>query len=72
VAAVGFDSQLPIAARVRPSMTTIALPHYEMGKCAFQLALGDAKRQGRYRAGDPALSSGRPHICVKGRHSELG
>jgi LacI family transcriptional regulator len=49
VAVVGFDNQLLIAAQVRPPLTTIALPHYEMGKQAVQLALGhgdsDGKRQ---------------------------
>ncbi len=42
VAVVGFDNQLLIAAEVRPALTTIALPHYEMGKQAMQLALGHA------------------------------
>jgi LacI family transcriptional regulator len=40
VAVVGFDNQLLIATQVRPPLTTIALPHYEMGKRAAQLALG--------------------------------
>jgi LacI family transcriptional regulator len=40
VAVVGFDNQLLIAAQVRPALTTIALPHYEMGRHAVQLALG--------------------------------
>jgi LacI family transcriptional regulator len=40
VAVVGFDNQLLIAAQVRPPLTTIALPHYEMGKRAVQLVLG--------------------------------
>jgi LacI family transcriptional regulator len=39
VAVVGFDNQLLIAAQVRPALTTIALPHYEMGKHAAQLAI---------------------------------
>jgi LacI family transcriptional regulator len=43
VAVVGFDNQLLIAAQVRPTLTTIALPHYEMGKHAVQQALGHAK-----------------------------
>jgi LacI family transcriptional regulator len=40
VAVVGFDNQLLIATQVRPALTTIALPHYEMGQHAAQLALG--------------------------------
>jgi LacI family transcriptional regulator len=39
VAVVGFDNQLLIAEQVRPPLTTVALPHYEMGKRAVQLAL---------------------------------
>ena len=39
MAVVGFDNQLLIAAQVRPALTTIGLPHYEMGKQAAQLAL---------------------------------
>ncbi len=42
VAVVGFDNQLLIAAQVRPALTTIALPHYEMGRQAVRLALGHA------------------------------
>jgi LacI family transcriptional regulator len=40
VAVVGFDNQLLIAGQVRPPLTTIALPHYEMGRQAVRLALG--------------------------------
>ena len=42
VAVVGFDNQLLIAAQVRPALTAIALPHYELGKQAVQLALSHA------------------------------
>jgi LacI family transcriptional regulator len=42
VAVVGFDNQLLISAQVRPPLTTIALPHYEMGKRSVQLALSHA------------------------------
>ncbi len=42
VAVVGFDNQLLIAMETRPPLTTIALPHYEMGRHAVQLALGRA------------------------------
>ena len=40
VAVVGFDNQWLVATQIRPTLTTIALPHYEMGKRAVQLALG--------------------------------
>jgi LacI family transcriptional regulator len=34
VSIVGFDDQAPIAASVYPALTTVALPHYEMGAWA--------------------------------------
>jgi LacI family transcriptional regulator len=36
VAIVGFDNQELIAAHLYPGLTTIALPHYEMGQWAVQ------------------------------------
>ncbi len=36
VAVVGFDNQELIAAHLHPGLTTIALPHYEMGQWAIQ------------------------------------
>ena len=42
VGVAGFDNQLLIVAQVRPALTTIALPHYEMRKQAVQLALSHA------------------------------
>lgn len=37
VAVVGFDNQDIIAEFLRPSLTTVALPHYEMGRWAVHL-----------------------------------
>jgi LacI family transcriptional regulator len=34
VAVVGFDNQELIAAHLRPPLSTVALPHYEMGRWA--------------------------------------
>ena len=42
VSVVGFDNQLLIATQLRPALTTIAPPHYEMGRQAVQLALSQA------------------------------
>lgn len=39
VAVIGFDNQELIAAYLRPALTTIALPHYEMGRWAVQQLL---------------------------------
>jgi LacI family transcriptional regulator len=36
VAVVGFDNQQLIAAELFPGLTTVALPHYEMGQWAVQ------------------------------------
>lgn len=53
VAVVGFDNQLLIAAQVRPALTTIALPHYEMGRQAVQLALSHPDGAGSRQAALP-------------------
>lgn len=37
---VGFDDQLLVAAEQDPPLTTVALPHYEMGRWAMEVALG--------------------------------
>lgn len=39
VAVVGFDNQELIAAYLRPALSTMALPHYEMGRWAVQQLL---------------------------------
>ena len=36
VSVVGFDDQDPIAASLHPALTTVALPHYEMGAWAVE------------------------------------
>lgn len=36
VAVVGFDNQEIIAAQLRPPLSTVALPHYEMGRWAVE------------------------------------
>lgn len=37
---VGYDDQQLVAAELDPPLTTIALPHYEMGRWATEVALG--------------------------------
>lgn len=37
---VGFDDQQLVASELDPPLTTIALPHYEMGRWATEVALG--------------------------------
>ncbi|RNB52294.1 LacI family DNA-binding transcriptional regulator [Agromyces tardus] len=40
VAVVGFDNQEVIAAHLRPPLTTVALPHYELGAAGVRMLLG--------------------------------
>ncbi|WP_149205175.1 LacI family DNA-binding transcriptional regulator [Actinotalea subterranea] len=42
IAVVGFDNQEVIAGHLRPTLTTVALPHYEIGVRAVQALLGVA------------------------------
>jgi LacI family transcriptional regulator len=39
VAVIGYDNQEIIAAHLRPALTTVQLPHYEMGRWAVQYLL---------------------------------
>ena len=41
VSIIGFDNQEVIAAHLRPTLTTMELPHYEMGRWGAQMLLGD-------------------------------
>src|SRR3712207_5618273 len=43
VAVVGFDNQELIAAHLRPPLSTIALPHYEMGQRAVSYLIEQVK-----------------------------
>jgi LacI family transcriptional regulator len=40
VAVVGFDNQEVIAAHLRPPLSTVALPHYELGIAGVRVLLG--------------------------------
>jgi LacI family transcriptional regulator len=44
VAVVGFDNQELIAAHLRPTLSTVALPHYEMGRWAVEYLIDRAAR----------------------------
>ena len=43
VAVVGFDNQELIAAHLRPPLSTVALPHYEMGRWAVEYLIEQAE-----------------------------
>lgn len=40
IAVVGFDNQEVIAAHLRPPLSTVALPHYELGAAGVRILLG--------------------------------
>ena len=42
VSIIGFDNQEVIAAHLQPTLTTMQLPHYEMGQWGAQALLGGA------------------------------
>ena len=44
VAIVGFDNLELIAAHLRPPLSTVALPHYEMGRWAVNHLIEQAER----------------------------
>ncbi len=45
IAVIGFDNQELIAAYVRPALSTMALPHYEMGEWSVQYLLEHPQAQ---------------------------
>ncbi|TIH40117.1 LacI family DNA-binding transcriptional regulator [Subtercola vilae] len=47
LAVVGFDNQEVIAAHLRPPLTTVALPHYELGAAGIRRLLGDPNPSGK-------------------------
>ncbi len=53
VAIVGFDDEPDFAALLRPPLTTLALPHYEMGRWAVDHLLGLIAHPGDTPAPDP-------------------
>jgi LacI family transcriptional regulator len=46
IAVVGFDNRVEIAAHMRPPLTTVALPYYEMGSRAIDLVLSADRNPG--------------------------
>lgn len=57
LAVVGFDNQEVIAAHLRPPLTTVALPHYELGQAGVRVLLGLERTDDDYRftVGCPAI-----------------
>jgi len=53
VAVIGFDNQELIAVSLRPGLTTVALPHYEMGQWATQHLLELIENSDNETGSDP-------------------
>ena len=64
VSIVGFDNQENIADGLRPGLTTLALPHYEMGQWAVQTlsTLSILAASTLPSGSDAAVSAGAPRI----------
>ena len=52
---VGYDDDEPLARTTVPGLTTVALPHREMGEKAIELLLGDLRSGDRDQAGGTIL-----------------
>ena len=48
ISIVGFDDQPDLADQLSPPLTTVALPHLEMGQMAGTLLLGEQQSRGRH------------------------
>jgi DNA-binding LacI/PurR family transcriptional regulator len=62
VSVVSFDDE-PVAAWLRPELTTIALPHYELGHKAVEVLLGHLAADG------PVATVHRVHMPLRRRDS---
>jgi LacI family transcriptional regulator len=49
VSVVGFDNQELISDSLRPGLTTVGLPHYEMGKWAVKTLLEQVESEPPYQ-----------------------
>lgn len=58
IAVMGFDNQDVIAAHLRPPLSTVALPHYELGAAGVRTLLGleTAARTGRLLVACPQIA----------------
>jgi LacI family transcriptional regulator len=63
---VGFDNQELIAPSLRPGLTTVALPHYEMGRWAVNTLLRSIDADGK----EPSRSEALP--CPLVRRASVG
>lgn len=54
---IGFDNQESIAANLHPGLTTMQLPHYEMGIWAVEHLLAELEAAGSQAPGAASLCS---------------
>jgi LacI family transcriptional regulator len=62
ISIIGFDNQTVIAEGLYPQLTTVALPHYEMGSWAVETLLERIEHPKRQRKAEFPLSMGCPLI----------
>lgn len=55
IAVLGFDNQEVIAAHLRPPLSTVALPHYELGAAGVRILLGFDPSPGTTRIACPPV-----------------
>ena len=55
ISVVGFDDQILIAPWLVPSLTTMALPHYAMGRWAVEFLVGHREGTPQHRAACPLI-----------------
>ena len=83
ISIVGFDDQQLVAAEQDPPLTTVALPHYDMGRWAMEVALGIRARGEedathlmecpvirRASVGPPPAQVGKPNRRRASQHTE--
>ncbi len=58
VSVIGFDDQILIAPWLVPSLTTMALPHYVMGRWAVEFLVGHREGDPQHRAACPLVERG--------------
>ena len=67
VSVIGFDNQESVADALRPGLTTMALPHYEMGVWAVEVVLARVLGQ---RVGTDHADAGRDDVERADGHSD--
>ena len=65
---IGFDNQYGIADGLYPALTTLALPHYDMGAWGVQTLVSQVEDpRGHTDPGAAAVSTGAPRVVAFAR-----